>query len=158
MQPVRRRRGELRVALRAHRRQRLLEAVALGAQRGEAALVLRALALGAAALGDVGPRASGVSFAALGVPYLEHLHGLLQLEPTIRLVVHRRTNHVKHALSFLRTHCHGQVNHLWSAPLPTDSSNASRRAKSSSSSDGSGAISLRVPSALLLPTLETAIL
>ena len=54
----------------------------------------------------------GVSFGALGSPFLAHLRGLLALEPRTRVVLHVRTNHVKHAISFLRTSCPGQLNHF----------------------------------------------
>lgn len=64
-----------------------------------------------------------MSFGALGHFYLSHLRGVLQLQPAVRVVVHVRSNHVKQALSFLRTTCDGELNHMTQADL------ASKRAK-----------------------------
>ena len=59
-------------------------------------------------------RAVGVSFGALGPAYIAHLQSLLTLSRprAVAVVVHIRTNHVKHALSFLRTSCSGEANHI----------------------------------------------
>mmetsp|Transcript_36826 Transcript_36826/g.86006 ORF Transcript_36826/g.86006 Transcript_36826/m.86006 type:complete len:361 (-) Transcript_36826:416-1498(-) len=74
-------------------------------------------------------RATGVSLAAMGNRYTQHLHAVRILEPRVRILVQVRTNHVKHALSFLRTNC-GDPNH----------SKRDKRAK----------MMMRVPAALLL--------
>ena len=50
--------------------------------------------------------ATGVSFAAVGGPYLQHLIDLRKLMPTLPVLVHVRSNLVKHALSYLRQACH----------------------------------------------------
>ena len=55
--------------------------------------------------------ATGVSFAALGANYMSHLGAIRQLEPRLSIVLHVRSNHVKHGLSFLRVSCPEQVNH-----------------------------------------------
>jgi hypothetical protein len=65
-------------------------------------------------------RAVGVSFGALGPTYISHLQALIRLEPRVAVVVHVRSNHIKHGLSFLRTSCQGEKNHVvgaTSAPL-----------------------------------------
>jgi len=62
-----------------------------------------------------GCRAVGVSFGALGPVYIAHLQAVLHLEPRVAVVVHVRSNHVKHGLSFLRTSCLGEANHLTAA-------------------------------------------
>ena len=46
--------------------------------------------------------ATGISFAAEGKVYLQHLLELRQLMPTLPVLVHVRTNLAKHALSYLR--------------------------------------------------------
>ena len=76
-------------------------------------LAERKLALPASGTRSAGScRASGISFAALSAQYIQHVQGLLVAAPHISVVVHVRTNHVKHALSFLRHSCPGQANHL----------------------------------------------
>jgi hypothetical protein len=48
------------------------------------------------------------------------LQALIRLEPRVAVVVHVRSNHIKHGLSFLRTSCQGEKNHVvgaTSAPL-----------------------------------------
>jgi hypothetical protein len=40
------------------------------------------------------------------------VRSILNLEARLAVVAHVRTNHVKHALSFLRTSCVGEANHL----------------------------------------------
>lgn len=61
-------------------------------------------------------RAVGVSFGALGPMYISHLQALIRLEPRVAVVVHVRSNHIKHGLSFLRTSCQGEKNHVVGAP------------------------------------------
>ena len=56
-------------------------------------------------------RATGVSFGALSAQWQSHIEGVLHLEPSIRVVVHVRSNHLKHGLSMLRTGCQGEHNH-----------------------------------------------
>lgn len=56
-------------------------------------------------------RAAGVSFGAMGPQWMSHYRNVLMLDPRVRVVVHVRSNHVKHALSFLRTGCEGELNH-----------------------------------------------
>jgi hypothetical protein len=56
--------------------------------------------------------ATGVSFGALGPAYVAHVRTMLHLLPRVTIVAHVRSNHIKHALSFLRTTCGGEVNHL----------------------------------------------
>lgn len=56
--------------------------------------------------------ASGVSFAVISSEYIEHITSLLAMEPAISVVLHVRSNIVKQAVSMLRVHCEGQVNHL----------------------------------------------
>ena len=81
--------------------------------------------------------AVGVSFGALGPPYIAHIQELIRLEPRVHLVVHVRTNFVKHAMSYLRTSCDGEVNHL----------STSQEARRRSSRQG---VRLHVPPALLV--------
>ena len=57
--------------------------------------------------------ATGVSFGALGAAYIAHVRAVLHHEPRVAIVAHVRTNHVKHALSFLRTSCDGEYNHAY---------------------------------------------
>ncbi|KAL1504907.1 hypothetical protein AB1Y20_008675 [Prymnesium parvum] len=64
-----------------------------------------------------GCRASGVSFAASSDQYTRLLAKVLGMAPSVRMVVHLRSNHVKHALSFLRHSCPGQQNHLASSDV-----------------------------------------
>ena len=59
--------------------------------------------------------ATGISFAALGGPYLQHLFALRRLMPTLPVLVHVRSNLVKHALSYLRQACPGEKNHVTKA-------------------------------------------
>jgi len=51
--------------------------------------------------------ATGISFAAVGPLYMQHLIALRKLMPTLPVLVHVRSNLVKHALSYLRQACHG---------------------------------------------------
>ena len=62
-------------------------------------------------------RATGVSFGALGSAYMSHISELIFLEARIAIVVHVRSNHVKHGLSFLRTTCDGELNHATTADI-----------------------------------------
>ena len=55
--------------------------------------------------------ATGVSFAALGALYTQHLLELRRLMPALPVLVHVRSNFVKHALSYLRMACPGEKNH-----------------------------------------------
>ena len=50
--------------------------------------------------------ATGISFAAVGPAFMEHLIDLRKLMPTLPVLVHVRSNLVKHALSYLRQACH----------------------------------------------------
>ena len=50
--------------------------------------------------------ATGISFAAVGPVYMQHLLALRVLMPTLPVLVHVRSNLVKHALSYLRQACH----------------------------------------------------
>ena len=59
-----------------------------------------------------GCRASGISLGSLTTQYIGHVQALLAAAPDIQVVVHVRSNHVKHAFSFLRHSCPDQVNHL----------------------------------------------
>lgn len=59
--------------------------------------------------------ATGVSFGALGASYVAHLGAMLRLEPRLSIVLHVRSNHVKHGLSFLRVTCPSQPNHATAA-------------------------------------------
>ena len=59
----------------------------------------------------------GISLGALGPAYISHIEALLRLEPQVSIVVHVRSNHVKHALSFIRTSCDGEMNHVTSQDL-----------------------------------------
>jgi len=59
---------------------------------------------------QVACHAAGISFGALGDVYIRHIRVLMQLYPKVALVVHVRSNHVKHALSHLRISC-GDNNH-----------------------------------------------
>lgn len=74
-------------------------------------------------------RAAGISFGALGPEYLLHIRGLLQLEPRAAVIVHLRTNHIKHALSFLRTSCRQQPNHATAATAASTTTNVSYRSR-----------------------------
>ena len=56
-------------------------------------------------------RASGVSFGAIGGAHATHLRSLVALEPRLTVLAMVRTNRIKHAVSFLRTSCHGELNH-----------------------------------------------
>lgn len=56
--------------------------------------------------------ATGISFAAIGPVYMQHLLALRQLMPTLPVLVHVRSNLVKHALSYLRQACPGEKNHV----------------------------------------------
>ena len=108
--------------------------------------------------------ATGVSFGALGGPYVSHVRAVRELDPRVSIVAHVRTNHLKHALSFLRTTCDGEANHLFLKPPSPKGSSASshdhhghshrhsRRRLSTSSGVGSArhAARLHVPPPLLL--------
>ena len=60
----------------------------------------------------VGPcRAAGLSFAATGPVYLQHITELQRLMPRLPVLVHVRSNFVKHSLSYLRQSCPGELNH-----------------------------------------------
>lgn len=57
-------------------------------------------------------RASGISIASLSPMWVAHLRAVMRVRPAVRVVVQVRSNHVKHALSLLRTSCEGQPNHI----------------------------------------------
>ena len=60
----------------------------------------------------LGPcRAAGLSFAATGPPYFQHISELQRLMPRLPVLVHVRSNFVKHSLSYLRQSCPGELNH-----------------------------------------------
>ena len=75
--------------------------------------------------------ATGLSMGALGSAYTAHMQALGRLEPRMQIVAHVRSNHIKHALSFLRTTCDGELNHV----TPTD-----LRKRGSSEGGGRGSI------------------
>mmetsp|Transcript_12375 Transcript_12375/g.26770 ORF Transcript_12375/g.26770 Transcript_12375/m.26770 type:complete len:241 (-) Transcript_12375:3-725(-) len=56
--------------------------------------------------------AAGISLGATGEAFIQHIVQLRVLEPKIHLLVQVRSNHVKHAISFLRTGC-GSPNHQY---------------------------------------------
>lgn len=60
-------------------------------------------------------RVIGVSFGAIGLPYLAHLRGVVQQDPRIVIVAHVRSNYIKQALSTLRSGCEGVENHVFSS-------------------------------------------
>ena len=53
----------------------------------------------------------GFGFGAIGGAHATHLRSLVALEPRLTVLAMVRTNRIKHAVSFLRTSCHGELNH-----------------------------------------------
>lgn len=96
--------------------------------------------------------ATGISLGALGPAYLSHVRTVQQHAPRTAIVAHVRTNHLKHALSFLRTTCDGEVNHLRADGRPDSGRRRllSSTASPSRSRSASGGRRLRVPPPLLL--------
>jgi len=100
-------------------------------------------------------RATGVSLASFSEPHLRHLAALAALQPRLRVVVLLRTNHVKHALSLLRTEC-GSQNHAFVSPTHASVSQthafvaARPSPRASSSASGKPRLVMRVPPHLLL--------
>ena len=109
--------------------------------------------------------ATGVSFGALGPTYVAHLQTMLRLEPRIAVVAHVRSNHIKHGISFLRTTCDGELNHLYASDVAKrrdgssggtssggsgSSSSSSPSSATSGSGSGSDSHKLHMPPALLL--------
>jgi hypothetical protein len=93
--------------------------------------------------------ATGISFGALGAAYMAHLHALRRAHPWLQIVAHIRTNHVKHALSFLRTSCDGELNHM--TPGVMAARRGGRNESSSALSSGVGVWRrLAIPPPLLL--------
>eukprot|EP00312_Isochrysidales_sp_CCMP1244_P020191 CAMPEP_0202796950 /NCGR_PEP_ID=MMETSP1388-20130828/93164_1 /ASSEMBLY_ACC=CAM_ASM_000864 /TAXON_ID=37098 /ORGANISM="Isochrysis sp, Strain CCMP1244" /LENGTH=189 /DNA_ID=CAMNT_0049466855 /DNA_START=24 /DNA_END=589 /DNA_ORIENTATION=+ len=99
--------------------------------------------------------ATGVSLASFSEPHLRHLAALAALQPRLRVVVLLRTNHVKHALSLLRTEC-GSQNHAFVSPTHASVSQthafvaARPSPRASSSASGKPRLVMRVPPHLLL--------
>lgn len=90
--------------------------------------------------------ATGISFGALGSAYVDHVRAVLQHAPHTAIVAHVRTNHLKHAFSFFRTTCGGEVNHLRADGRP----DRGRRLGNSVSLHHHRMARLRVPPPLLL--------
>ena len=62
--------------------------------------------------GRIPCRVTGISFGALGSAYLAHVRAVLEHDPRVAIIAHVRSNHIKHAISHLRTSCDGELNHM----------------------------------------------